>query len=144
LLKHFSSECRTTSGIQLSIPTLKSKRTRTIWHLAHSSKEVSESSAPSSRSPRSVPSLVRYDSDRACISFISLTFTYSLTPPCRARGFEYHRNLVQQGGDHSLLIQVLRQFMLFERAAWACGTQQARERGGTRLHKQPPKRYTLA
>jgi hypothetical protein len=54
---------------------------RTLWHLAHSSKEVSESSAPSSRSPRSVLSLVRYDSDRACISFIYLTFTYSLTPP---------------------------------------------------------------
>jgi hypothetical protein len=28
--------------------------------------------------------------------------------------------------------------------AASCGTQQARERGGTRLHKQPPKRYTLA
>jgi hypothetical protein len=64
--------------------SLRSKRARTLWHLAHSSKEVSESSVPSSRSPRSVLSLVRYDSDRACISFISLTFTYSLTFPSAA------------------------------------------------------------
>jgi hypothetical protein len=59
-------------------------------HLAHSSKEVSESSAPSSRSPRPVLSSVRCNSDRARISFIYFTFTCSLTPFCRARGLEYH------------------------------------------------------
>jgi hypothetical protein len=53
--------------------TLRRKTIRTLWHPAHSSKEVSDSSHSPLRSPRFVLSFVRCDSDRAFTPSIFVT-----------------------------------------------------------------------